>query len=262
MLPANWKPRSCQGLVRVGPREDGGYVISESILHNTEVLFGLGIAEDWRFEEEFQKKTGCSVVCFDHRITSVYWRQRFELDLIGFLCGRRFSRRSMKRMFKYFEYKRFFDGKIATHCQTMIGYPANGARNIHQLLATSGEKKAFFKIDIEGWEYRIFDQLTEHSKQIVGFVVEFHDVDLHRERISMLIESARKDFELVHIHANNLGGTDPMGDPLVIEMTWTRRDLFTPGYSQGGGRYPVPELDYPNCPLAEDIPISFEGEVE
>ena len=123
MLPANWKPLPCQGLVRVGPRADGGYVISESILHNTDVLFGLGIGEDWRFEEEFKKKAGCSVICFDHTLNSVYWRHKFELDFFAFVCGRRRSIKRIKDMLKYFEYKRFFDGKSAIHYQTNDRFP-------------------------------------------------------------------------------------------------------------------------------------------
>jgi hypothetical protein len=53
-------------------------------------------------------------------------------------------------------------------------------------------------------------------------------LDLHRERISKLIESTKRDFELVHIHANSFGGTDPIGDPLVVEITWKRKDMFVP----------------------------------
>ena len=140
----------------------------------------------------------------------------------------------------------------------MIGFPSNGAKDVHQLMAMSSDKKVFFKIDIEGWEYRIFDQLVENSKRIIGFVIEFHDVDLHRERISKLIESTKKDFELVHIHANNFVGTDPIGDPLVVEITWIRKDMLVPSHDPVERCYPVAELDYPNNPLGDDIPLRFE----
>ena len=49
----------------------------------------------------------------------------------------------------------------------------------------SGETKpVFFKIDIEGSEYRILDDLINYQKVIEGLVVEFHNVDLHLEKIS------------------------------------------------------------------------------
>ena len=236
-------------------------MISETVLHSTELLFGLGVQEDWRFEEEFKRKAGCSVICFDHTITAAYWKNRFKIDFIDFVRGRRLSIERIKDMLKYLEYRRFFDGKSAIHYQTMIGYPSIGAKDVHQLMAMSGDKKVFFKIDIEGGEYRIFDQLVENSKRIVGFIIEFHDVDLHRERISKLIESTRKDFELVHIHANNYGGTDPNGDPLVIEMTWIRKDMFVPSHDLVERCYPVADLDYPNNPRGDDIPIRFDGDV-
>jgi len=38
-------------------------------------------------------------------------------------------------------------------------------------------------MDIEGGEYRILDNLIKHQDKICGIVIEFHDIDLHLEKI-------------------------------------------------------------------------------
>ncbi|MNL74521.1 hypothetical protein D3C87_2001690 [compost metagenome] len=35
-----------------------------------------------------------------------------------------------------------------------------------------------------------------------------------------------KDFAIVFLHANNFGGVDGQGDPLVIEISLVRKDLL------------------------------------
>jgi len=57
---------------------------------------------------------------------------------------------------------------------------------------------------------------------------------------------------LCHIHANNFGGLDPRGDPLALEMTFTRypprdRDVVT---------LPHP-LDMPNDPRLPEVGLQF-----
>ena len=37
-------------------------------------------------------------------------------------------------------------------------------------------KKIFLKIDIEGDEYKILDQIIKNSENLTGLVIEFHNV--------------------------------------------------------------------------------------
>lgn len=45
----------------------------------------------------------------------------------------------------------------------------------------------FLKIDIEGFEYRILDEIIQYSDILTGVVIEFHDCDLHMHRILKFI---------------------------------------------------------------------------
>ena len=72
---------------------------------------------------------------------------------------------------------------------------------MHEIFSKNSYDNVFLKIDIEGSEYRILDQLIENQKKINGLVIEFHDCDLHFDRINRFIQSFELD--LVHIHVNN-----------------------------------------------------------
>ena len=47
---------SDRGLIRVGKDNDGGYVISQRCVNQTRVLIGMGIRDDWSFEEDFASR--------------------------------------------------------------------------------------------------------------------------------------------------------------------------------------------------------------
>lgn len=109
----------------------------------------------------------------------------------------------------------------------------------------------FLKIDIEGNEYRIIDDLLLNQKKIIGLVIEFHDCDLHMEKIIKFISSF--NLNLVHIHGNNFAERDFNGDIVVLELTFSKN--------------PVPvsdicvlpnKLDMPNYHKKSEVIINFK----
>lgn len=262
MLPASWKPVPVEDLVRVGPAADGGYVVSRRVLESTDLLVGLGLFDDWRFEAAFKAAAGCDVVCYDHTVDTAFWAKRFLFDAAAILRGR-FER--LEGALRFRDYGRFFDGRTARHVRRKVGYDGPSSVSLRSILADAAAVRIFLKIDIEGSEYRILEQILPQADRIVGIAVEFHDVDLHRDRITNFIAAAAGRYQLVHVHANNFGGVDPAGDPLVLEMTWIRRDLAGPLGAAGatgaagaaGGAAIL--LDFPNNPDAADIPLTYQA---
>ena len=114
------------------------------------------------------------------------------------------------------------------------------------------ENLIFFKIDIEGSEYRILDELIDYQDKICGLIIEFHDIDLHREKINNFIK--KFNLTLTHIHPNNYGGVDAFSDPLVIEMTFEKNPI------EENNLNPIfPKLlDQPNNPSQPEINLNFE----
>lgn len=256
MFPEAWKPIKIKELTRVGAKQDGGYVIPQVAAEQTELLFGLGVSTDWTFEEEFRRLNPAKIICYDHTLTTRFWAKRFIWDAIMLLGGQRFGRK-FGEVFKYLQYRRFFDGKDVIHHQKMVGYEHAGAVSIKKIMENVKDELVFFKIDIEGWEYRILNDLLNLKANVIGFVIEFHDVDLHRDRLDDFINSLSQ-FDVVHIHANNYGGVDPFGVPMVIEVTFLNKKYVEVDSDDVNERtYPVQGLDYPNDPDSPDISINF-----
>ena len=111
----------------------------------------------------------------------------------------------------------------------------------------------FFKVDIEGSEYRILDDLIEIQNRISGIVVEFHECDLHISKITDFVNRLR--IPLVHIHINNFGSVIKSNSlPTVMELTFSK-------YGQARLAREQPHvLDMPNNPLADEVKIVFADE--
>ena len=54
--------------VRVGDKEDGGYVVLEEVSLETEILYSYGVEYNSSFEGEFVKRFDCDAVLFDHTV--------------------------------------------------------------------------------------------------------------------------------------------------------------------------------------------------
>jgi hypothetical protein len=107
------------------------------------------------------------------------------------------------------------------------------------------------KVDIEGWEYGILDQIVEWQDSFSGLVIEFHDVDTNKAKIQSFLDELRR-LRVVWIHGNNLGGTDTDGDPVVIEMA-----LAVPSSDEFSD---MPHaLDVPNNPDQPELTLAFSA---
>jgi len=255
MLPAEFCPRIDASLSRVGSVFDGGYVVATESLDRTSILLSFGLGADWTFEEDFRARTGAKILCFDHTVTRRSWRRLIFRSVVDLVLLKTSPRTPIRHHRHYSRYKEFFGRENVVHRHEMIGPGSVGGTDIDALMRdVSPETGVFFKIDIEGGEYQLLDQLIGHQDAITGLVIEFHGLDLHRDRIVSFVREL--DLDLAHIHANNCGGCDENGDPLVIEMTFKRPSSSdAPRHRQKD--YPVANLDRPNCPFQKDLTLSF-----
>ena len=112
----------------------------------------------------------------------------------------------------------------------------------------------FLKIDIEGSEYRILDEILKNQNKFCGLVIEFHNADLNKKIIIEFIKNLKMN--LVHIHGNNVGNKsflDKNGNPTLIEMT------FSTSNKSADNTLEIPHpLDQPANPDFEEIKLFFK----
>jgi hypothetical protein len=234
VLPAFFRPWPSASLIRLGQDYDGGYLIDErDIAASTALLsFGLNDAYDATLKPRYLFKR--------------LWRSLKRLkphEIAG----------SVQSLF---DYPRFFSGD-RRHFRTYVGLdgvagyvPFSGVmRTLDETLR--GERGVFVKIDIEGSEYRILDELLEYAGRFSGLAIEFHDVDIHMAALERFVN--RLPLKLVHVHANNHAIVNGQRTPLVIECTFTASDSHG---AQGSVVLPHP-LDMPNKRNRPEIALSF-----
>lgn len=120
----------------------------------------------------------------------------------------------------YVHFKIFFRGDHR-HIAKFVGLAVGGSFvGFSDIVDRVNGRTAFLKIDIEGYEYRILNDLIDFAEHISGCVIEFHDCDLHLDKIVDFVE--RFGLNLVHVHPNNHARVNEHGVPLSLELTFTR----------------------------------------
>ena len=119
------------------------------------------------------------------------------------------------------------------------------------------DEKIFFKIDIEGSEYEILDQIISCQEKIQGIVIEFHNVVKNLSIIKEFLMKINTNLNLVHIHANNYGILNENGIPQVIEMTLINPKKFEITDERTKRTYPIEGLDFKNHKRGPDIELKF-----
>ena len=245
-FPNSLKPKKLFLLKRIGRNNDGGYLIDVNSINNTSTLISFGISDDWSFENHFLKlNKNLKVFCYDKNLSLYFLIKLFFKKIIFFL---RYSLKDIYYSFiQIFKFILFFRQNSLVKDKISYNFLT---RLIKNKFFTD---PIFLKVDIEEWEYRILEDITKISNRLSGLVIEFHNVDLHLNKIVDFVKKV--NLELVHIHANNGGipKVDLNGNPTVIELTFAKNpiisstDFFTPN-----------SLDQKNKQELEDILINFE----
>ncbi|MDJ0827013.1 MAG: hypothetical protein QNJ16_16080 [Rhodobacter sp.] len=240
-------PTGTYDLIRLGRDGDGGYLVDPRSVIGAERLISFGMNDDWSFEEAFRAMNRVPVDVYDHTVSAdIFFRQAYHYLLRLDRPGLFFDRFRVWRA-----YRRAFRGEMQHH-KTGIGYRHLRMLDLDIVVERLGaaEARLFLSVDIEGWEYRILDQLLAHAGKLEGLAIEFHDCDLLMPRIEAFV--AALPLNLCHVAANNTAGADPAGTPLALELSFTRHD------PQGAGRPALPHaLDQPNNPAMEPLTIRF-----
>jgi hypothetical protein len=170
----------------------------------------------------------------------------------------RFKARYLRRSLTFADYLVFFRGDKVHFRQRVWRDRQDNSVTIDDAFGRlPANCQVFVKMDIEGSEYRVLDDLLAHSGSITALAIEFHDVDIVTERFNSLVEKLKRDFYIVHIHGNNMGGIAPFNFPMAPEITFLNKRFFNSAPQPSRLKYPVEGLDSPNHPDLPDFAFEF-----
>tara|TARA_B100000035_G_scaffold305819_1_gene307099 strand:+ start:499 stop:1299 length:801 start_codon:yes stop_codon:yes gene_type:complete len=255
------KPLFCPDLVRLGNRNDGGYVLPKELVESSDGLLSFGYGYDCSFEDDYIKKTNKSVIIYDH--TCDY----FKLIKVLFKYLRRFL------LFR----KRISD--VKTHLNNLIKHHnfvtskkvkfnkkkivKNKIENkteieINSVIKNLKFKEAIFKCDIEGTEYNILEDIINSSKIFSCILIEFHEIKENLNKFIYSINKLTEVYHIVHLHGNN---HDPIIEeiniPNTLEVTLVKKDFIKE--KKFVYKFPIKNLDEPNNPNLSDHEFEFKN---
>ena len=257
MLPKFLKPFhiSKSNLIRIGPKTDGGYIVDKRIFNRTDTLITCGLNDDWEFEKSFlRRKKSAKIVAFDHTVNRDFWFKRFKKDIVYLLLLKKLRISKILDVFKYIDYLLFFRNN-KKHYEKKIVFKKKNQKEITISEILSNYKDVILKIDIEGDEYKILNEIHKNQKKINLLIIEFHYISKNILKIKKFL--SKSNLKIIHIHANNYGGIDKKNLPTTLELTLLNNKKFKVKKKKSSFNYPIANLDYKNHKSRDDIKLSF-----
>ncbi len=245
-----------ENLIRIGPKRDGGYVIDKRIINKIDHLITCGLNDDWSFENQFLKLNSKPLLnAYDHTVNSFFWKKKFSKDILDFFLLKKLSFYKIINIFKYIEYLFFFRGPKKHHkLKVSKKNIDNKEISIDNIL--KNKKNILLKIDIEGDEYKILNNISKNSLKISCLIIEFHFIKQKLKKIYDFVDKT-KNLKIAHIHANNVAGVDKYGIPLALEITFINSNLIETDKKKNLQNYPIYKIDYPSVKRNKDIKLIF-----
>jgi hypothetical protein len=251
------RPVACEPLARLGGKNDGGYVVPLDAVEAAKALLSFGLSHNWTFERDFKRRNPAALVhCYDHTVSL--------LTALAYAAGQllraivRLDAGHLRKAFTWVDYLHFFRADRVHFKQRLWRDRQGNSVTVDDAFDRLPKgTPTFVKMDIEGSEYRVLDDLLRHAPDIVALAIEFHDVDIATGLFSSFVERIKRDFHIVHIHGNNLGGVAPFHFPIAPEITFLNKRFFNSAPRPSERTYPDPELDCPNHPGFPDFVFEF-----
>ena len=245
-----------KNLLRLGPKRDGGYIVDKRIIGKIRYIITCGLSDDWNFEKHFLKYSDKTYVhAYDHTVNSYFWIKRFLKDILHLILLKKLSLWKIKGIFKYLDYMYFFIGRNK-HFKTKISNKNIKNREITIKKIVKDKKNILLKIDIEGSEYNILNDIINNHKKIMFLIIEFHSIKKNLKKINRFV-SQLKYLKIMHIHGNNVNKIDKYGYPYALELSFINSKIVGESKNKNINYYPIPGLDYPNVKRNKDIKIIF-----
>ena len=238
ILPSFLNPYKIEDLTRIGNPNDGGYIVSNQDILDSEYLISLGISFDYSFEKEFLKNNSkINIYTFDGSVGFKYIRKNCKYRIKKFLINpnKKNLRRALVRIKFFLDFCIFFKlnlSKKIKHSEKFVSSNKSIFEDFESSYGYKPEfielkdifsrnlKNVFLSIDIEGEEYDLLDEICGYSDKIIALNIEFHDVNKNLDKIKKFINNC--NLHLIHTHINNFG---PIYDgiPTVLELSFSRK---------------------------------------
>ena len=196
---------------------------------------------------------------YDHSVSSYPYIKNIFKYLRRFLTLRCKFKDFHQRVKYYQNYLKFINKKNILLYKEKINHPIQNKNetDIDKVFKRIQEKEdVIIKCDIEGFEYKVTEQIMNFSSRIRMIIFEFHLIEKNEKEFFKIIEKLKIFFDIIHIHGNNHNKQLASGMPCDLEITFLNKK-FSKKTAEYSYEFPIKNLDFPNNPYKEDIFFSF-----
>lgn len=213
-------------------KKEDGYLIAIKDIKETEILISIGVNKDLKFEKDFYSLKNLEINVYDKFIKKSILLKDILIDLFKY----RKIKKSFRNIIYFFSYLFFFRDK-KKHFKKYVGNEILSDNwkikdeyiTIKDIFKKHKSNNIFLKIDFQGSEYRLLDEILHNQNRICGLVITFRWCDIHLNKINNFV----KNFKL------NLLNIKPNKDEVVLfentyftslKLTFSKKELRSKFY--------------------------------
>ena len=254
-------PYKVKKLIRFGRKFDGGYLVCSDAIKEIENLITLGVGDDISFEIDLENNNSPKMVhMYDYTVNHFLFIKiifKYLRRLITFRTKIDNFTYSIKN---YINFIKFNNKKnVFLYKQKVVDQIRNKIdTNLFDIFDKIKSNNNLLKLDIEGSEYSIIEQIKENSSNIKMLIIEFHFIKSNKNLFIKSIKKLLNNFDIIHIHANNyfnLENNDTFFE--VLEITFVNKEInkYKKDFRYN---FPIKDLDFECFPDRKKIEFSFQ----
>ena len=261
LLQKKFIPVDFGKMIRIGNNKDGGYLISENGMESCEFLLTLGLGYHFSFEKHFLKLKQSSnflVKCYDNSVSKKIMKEYSIRNLLRLFY--RPSFKAFQRSIKYIQFLLLFNSSKAVHIEKHVSEKKSDDSETLNSIFENLKQNNLVKIDIEGAEYAIINDIINNFNKINVLIIEFHNLSnlKNREKFDFFFEKTSELFYLSHLHMNNSNGVAIDNFPDSIEFTFEKKHLLKTSFKKKLANFPLNKFDFPNSKNTGDYNLVFK----
>ncbi len=254
------RPFKVKKLIRLGRNYDGGYLVCNETLKICENLITLGVGDDVSFEIDFEKKINSKTISmYDHTVNNFLFIKiilKYFRRLITFRTNLDNFTNSIKN---YLNFLKFTNKKnvYLNKLRIVKKIKFNNDIRLNDIFKKTQNSKNLIKVDIEGGEYEIIQDIVKNHLKIKMLIIEFHWINNNKKKFIKSIKKLKKKFDIIHLHANNyrpVSSSDEIFDVIEITMVHRNTNKYRKKFRNN---FPLKNLDFECFPHHEKIFFSF-----
>ena len=256
-------PIKVKKLIRLGRNFDGGYLVCANTLKKCKNLISLGVGDDTSFERDFDKIQHTKYIFLYDYTVSIFLFIKIIFKYLRRLILFRSNYSNLIYSIKNFlKFKKFIAQENVNLFKEKVVSKIDNKNdvNFNKIFSRLDQKKnSLLKIDIEGSEYVIIDQILKFEKNIEMLVIEFHWINKNKIRFKNSIKKLNSKFKIIHLHPNNYIQTkknDYFFD--VVEISFIHKRNLMKNNNYYRYKFPIYGLDFDCFSDRPTINFSFK----